>query len=746
MPFIDERADFEKELDACYSRWPADVSDLAAEIARRSAERPEWLPARRKALTYEVMSERCRVLVFRHLPFYFDLDAGQARHDLCSGGLARWFKQQPLGVELATAGRAWWKPCSDRGLSHGWPVLDDNHHCIGNDNVFRHGLRGLLAQVEDRKSSAADARESAELDAMAIGLRCLMRLAERFGEEAARMAASETDPLIRRRLLRIADTAPRVPADPPRTFYEALNTLAFMLETTQWMECNGVSILGHFDRILRPFYERDLAAGRITRDEAKDLISFLLAVSDVRFGMHRPGAHVGTNTTVMIGGCEPDGTPVFNDLTRMVVEAHCESRFIDPKINARISRAHPPEYFDLLAGAIASGGNSLCIFNDDVVIPANVRMGKAVEDCRLYVGGGCQENVLENTEVNSRATMYLNLAQTFLIGFAPQDWDFLVKRDGIPLASYEGCETYAAFHDVFLRNLAAVTAAHVAQRNRTEAQGWRYNPCPLQSTTLSDCIDKARDMMDGGARYNFGSISLAAIGTLIDSLYAVREVVYARRRLSLAELRAHLAADFEGQERLRQYLIRRVPKFGQENDSVRAFSAQVFADLARVTSGLPNTRGGRYEASLFAFRSFAQLSGKTGATPDGRKTGDMLSAGMSPSLLALGPRCSLGQILSSLEPLDLTQYPVVAVLDVKLPLAHTRRRAATVTPLLRRFLDAGGSVLQVNSVNPDLLLDARRHPDRHPDLVVRISGYSAYFNTLPPAVQDEVIDRTLAAT
>jgi len=460
---------------------------------------------------------------------------------------------------------------------------------------------------------------------------------------------------------------------------------------------------------------------------------------------HQHWEHAGTNTTVIIGGCDRDGTPVCNDLTRLIVEIRLELPYVDPKINARISREHPHDYFRLLAELTAGGDNGLAIFNDEVIIPANVQMGKALEDCRRYVGGGCQENLLENCEVNSRATIYLNLLQVFLAGFFPERLARFAARAGIRLRPYDGCAAFADMYAAFLENLRAVNDAHIDQRNRTEAEGWRYHPCPLHSATIDDCLDRAADMMAGGARYSFGSVSLTGVGTLVDSLYAVREAVFTRGDITLARLRALLATDFAGAEAERQYLIRRLPKYGREHPEMEAFTAQVFADLARVTSGKANTRGGRYEASLFPFRAFVPMGKITGATPDGRRAGEPLSPGMSPSPLALGGECSIGQVLDALKPLDLTLYPVVAVLDVKLP-ALRRVSPDVLVPVLHRFLANGGSVLQINCVDPAVLQEAKIHPERHPDLVVRISGYSAYFTTLPETLQDEVIARTLVTT
>jgi trans-4-hydroxy-L-proline dehydratase len=425
------------------------------------------------------------------------------------------------------------------------------------------------------------------------------------------------------------------------------------------------------------------------------------------------------------------------------LDTHRDLRLVDPKVNFRISANHPAECFAALARFIAGGGNTLSVFNDDVVVPANVRAGKAVEDSRLYVGGGCQENVLEHCEINSRATIYLNLAQVFLMGFFPQQNAAFCERAHFIPAGYMGCSSFETLYGAFLHNLKAVVDAHIAERNRTEAEGVRFNPCPLHSSMMDDCLPRQRDMMAGGCRYSAGSVSLTGIGTLIDSLFAVKTTVFERQTLSLEALARLLDANFSGENQQRFYLANRIPKFGQDEKNMRDFSARVFADAARVASGKENTRGGCYEASLFSFRSFTDFGMKTGATPDGRKAGEYLSPGMSPSPLALYHNLSVGQVLSAIEPLDLTDYPVVAVLDVKLPAAQGGIPMTAVASVLHRFLAAGGSVLQTNVVDQELLLDARIHPERHPDLLVRVSGYSSYFTRLDEAIQDEIIAREM---
>ncbi|NOZ22398.1 MAG: hypothetical protein GXP25_15060 [Planctomycetes bacterium] len=742
MSFLDERQLFEREFNEFYSTYPSDICEIRREMDKVSAGHPEWSPRRRKALIYETAARRCRAKVFRHFPFYFELQAGRSRNRWGMEGIGRWLIEQPFGDRLTRECEAWWQPCRSSGLSRGNPdVLDLDHHCVGYDNVLRFGLRGLIAKAEKRLAREASKEGREFLEATIIGNRALIAIADKFADEAESMLTGETDAAVRHRLERIADCARRVPGDPPQTFYEALNTILFMREILGSLEGIGESVLGHLDRMVWPYYQRDVAAGRMTRGEAKDLLRAFLAMTDAKFDFR--DRHE-TSTTVVIGGCDADGAIVFNEITRMIVEAYQELRLVNPKLQGRISPRHPQKYFDLLGELAARGTNVLAIFNDDVIIEANVRQGKSLRDCRLYVAGGCQENVLQNTEINSRASIFLNLPHVFLMGFFSDPWRWFAEREGIDLKRYDGCRSFDVFHAAFLANLEAVVGAHIDQRNRSEAQGGQFNPCPLHSATLDGCIEKGRDMMEGGCRYSAASVSLVGIGTLIDSLFAVREAVYHRKQLSLRQLRDMLERNFDGEEAFRRYLINRVPKFGQDDEEVRQFSARVFADVARVSSGRPNSRGGRYEASLFVHRAFADMGQKTGATPDGRRAGELLSQGMGPSLLSLGRTADIGQVMRAVGPLDLADYPIVAVLDLKLPLSPKGVGPDTIVPIIRRFLDSGGSVLQMNVVDSQALVDARQHPERHADLVVRVSGYSARFTALPEQIQEEIIGRTMA--
>ena len=740
MSFWEEHSRFRREFDEFYSTYPVDISRIEKEMDEISLQHPEWLPYRRKALIYETAAKRLDVQVFSHYPFYYEVKAGRPRSSWGFYGIGAWMLKQPFARQLAGECHAWKKPYVETHIFLGGDTVDLDHHCIGYDNVLTYGLSGLIARSEERLKTVETEREKSFLESTIIANRSLIAISVKFAKKAEEMLADESDPVIRARLERIADSARRVPADPPETFYEALNTILFMREASASLEGIGVSILGHLDRMLYPYYQKDIAEGLITHEEAEYLIRAFLAMTDAKFEIRQ---RKETSTTVVIGGCDARGSAVFNDVTRMIVEAYKELRLVNPKLNGRISAKHPREYFDLLANLVACGTNVLAVFNDDMVIKANVKRGKAVEDCRLYVAGGCQENMLQNTEINSRATLYLNLSQVLNFGLFPEKWKFFAEREGVELKTFESCNSFDEFYRVYMHNLKVVIDDLIDHRNHFESEGWRFNPCPLHSSTVSDCIANAKDMMEGGTRYSPGSFSLIGIATLIDSLFAIRETVFNSAEITLHEFRDILESNFETQEKFRQFLINRVSKFGQENDEIREFSARVFSDLARVSSGKKNSRGGIYEASLFVYRAFVDHGKKTCATPDGRRAGEYLSQGMSPSVLSLGQKYEIGGVLDALTPLDMTHFPVTAVFDLKLPIARGGCEPEVITSIIRRFLESGGSVLQMNVVDTETLLDAREHPERYPDLMVRVSGYTAYFSSLAEEIQDEIIHRTM---
>lgn len=711
-----------REFEEYYDAYVPLRGPLLAQQEILFAREKDADPHLRKAAMIELLCRECPVHVFRESPFFFEINCGKNRFTW--GGL-----DSPVsGFIRGKYAAEWLDPYGDAleadrdaGYMYGWnnPVGFD-HHCLGYDRLLAEGVEGMIARAEAALVSAGETSRPF-LEAVVRSCRALIALAGRFADRARELAAEETGEA-RAHYARIAETAARVPALPPRTFYEALAAIVFYRETVGTLEGIGVSTLGQLDRMLEPYYAADLDAGRITRQEALDMLGMLLAYTDARFAMRRQQQE--TSTTVMLGGCDREGHPVFGEVTRMVLEAEILGRYIGTKINCRISSAHPRAYMEAVAEVQLAGLPVLVLQNDDVLIPARVRQGQAEEDARLYAAGGCHETVLAGTEMHTRADTWINMPRLLLH----------------TLETCGDCPDFASFYAAFLTDARAYHEKIVALKNAAEARWSAIDPLPLYSAGIDDCIARGRDITSGGARYSSTSLSMVGAATLVDSLYALRELVWGEGRLSLAGLRTVLAGSFAGEEALRQYIIRRLPKFGDNSPELHVFAAGVLADLAGL-AGQKNARGGRYLPAFYPHDMFLRLGERTGATPDGRRTGAPLSRGCAPSEFV--EIASPLDVIRSLTEVDFTAYADSFCAELTLPLLKGEEGKRVLCALADGFLAAGGSSMQFNLLDRDELEAARRDPENHAGLIVRVCGYSEVFVHLRPEQQEEIIGRTI---
>jgi formate C-acetyltransferase len=733
-----------RELAEYYSRPAPGVEEIGREIRECCEAHGDESPCTKKSLIHEIIAGKCSLALFPHFPFFWEVSVGRNRRDWgCSSPLSSYLKETSVDRWLGAYQRDVRKYI-DAALFRGWSPVGYDHHCPGYDLIFEKGLLGLIARARERMA-LVDGRASAEaraerdfLEAVIRSNGALIGLANRFAGEAEHLLAGDQDEEGRINLRRIAAAARRVPANPPETFYEAIAVILFIRETYGSLEAFAQSTFGQIDRLLYPYYEKDLRAGRITREEAFALIHALLAFTDAKFGINDT-FFSETSTTVVIGGCDRRGTVVFNEVTRMVVQACIENRYIGTKIIARISGGHPEEYFSLLAEFTASRANILVMPNDDVLIPANRRWNKAAGDARLYVGGGCHEMVLANTEVNTRADSWVNLPGLFLRTLAPQSDtpDLPEFKSGADSPDFE--TFYAACMDNVQRFHNIITAA----KEKYEKQWNCFDAAPLYSASILDCIENARDVTAGGARYNSISLSMVGAATFIDSLYVVKRIVYDEKRINLGELWNVLSDDWRGQETLRLYIINRLPRYGTGNPEMDGFADRVLRDLSKK-AGQPNGRGGVVSPAFYPHDTFIGFGLGTQATPDGRRRGAYLSRGIAPSEFT-GVR-SVTDIVRSLNVFDLTLFPESMATEITLPLSVSSRHGIdSVAALIKTFAQSGGSTLQINVLDRETLIRAREEPEKYPNVVVRICGYSQAFNSLSDQQKDEVISRTARA-
>lgn len=723
MELMKKLALTQQEFEAYYSSYdPCTQVLLDKEEAIYAAHKDEPSPLL-KSRMIKMMSEECPVHLFRHSPFFHEFSSGRERHTW--GGL-----QSPVGSFMHEKNADKWlllyggemRPYREENFVYGWnnPVGVD-HFCLGYDTILQEGLEGILARAEAALLQETDARKRAFLAAAADSLKSLLHLEARFAAEAHRLAEIAADEEERAHYLRIAKAAEQVPAKPPRTFYEGLCAVVFCRESIGTLDGIGVSTFGHLDRMLGELYEADLAQGRITEEEGKWLFHVLLSYTDVRFDAKIQ--YNETSTTMILGGCDTQGTPVFNDVTRCILHAVLEGRYISTKINCRISSAHPEAYFDLLATVQTANIPVIVMQNDDTLIASRVRRGQAVEDARLYVSGGCHEIVLANTEVNTRADTWISLPRLVL-----------------KTMEREQPETWEAFYQLYLADVKDFIEDVVAKKNKYEAFWYTYAPIPLASATLTGCIESGKDLTEGGTKYASTALSLLGTATMVDSLYAIRHLVYETKQLTMAEYRAIVADNFEGQERLRSYIVRKLPKFGTNDPELNEFGAKLL-DTISTFAGQKNARGGDYLPAFYPHDIFRFLGLTTPATPDGRKANTPLSRGCSPSefIEIKNPL----DIVSGLSAIDFTAFAESFCAEITLPRMEETTGKTIFKTLIHAFLDNKGSTLQFNMIDKDLLLEAQRDPENHGDLIVRVCGYSAVFVTLSPEQQAEVIGRAI---
>ena len=730
------------------------VHPLTEEFARFQTEHPDdGAHFRLKAFLYRRIAEYLTPHLFAHSPFYFATDivpSDWENNDACPA----FFMLQlpaPRGTEEEEHLKAAYAKLFGHGL--GFADLVDRWHFSPNyTKLLRVGFKGVYDEIQEELARAQDDTERDFLKTAEAGVLAIKSVAEKFAS-AARKALETPDATEeeRRNWQLVAETAPRVPWLPPRTFYEGLETLLFVREIGNIFDGIHLDIVGHPDRQLWPLYQRDLQEGRLTRDEAYRLVRMFLLVNhfkqpgDENFeeavfswreeekGVQRKPMDVVNeiNATLVLGGCDSDGARVCNDLTMMFLQAHREDNLIFPKLLCRYDSQAPQAYLDAINRDFLGARSVMALVNDEAIIPAQVSAGKKVEDARLYQVGGCWEITLEGMEDSSGVTTYFNLGKLMELSVTPPDdarEDFLPLEDG------------GDFEDVFARFMANLRHVMEIRCRAIGAAGpyeIRKNPCPLFSAMLSDCVRNRRDYSYGGGRYNPHANPFFAFANAVDSLMAIKRLCFTEG-IPLKGLMAAVRNDWKDEEELRQRAIR-APHWGDNCPETNEIARRLYEEICRSGDGIPNERGGGWQTAFYVYRPLINMSRKTGATPDGRHDGDWLAQGITPS--RIHKDLAITDTVNAFATLDARLAPGSRVLDLNIPLNAATPESLDALERIAARQCVG--MLQLNCVSREQLLDAQAHPERYPDLIVRLYGYSARFVTLPKLYQDEFIARTI---
>jgi pyruvate formate-lyase/glycerol dehydratase family glycyl radical enzyme len=646
-----------------------------------------------------------------------------------------------------------WKAAYERGLftefmeqrAPGHTVLDGKIYSKGMLD-FKHDIDAALGTLDFENDPEAY-RKKEELRSMAICVDALVTFARRHAEKAEAMAAATFDQTRRAELEHIAAVCRHVPAHAPRNFHEALQYywfvhLGVITELNPWDSFNP----GRLDQHLYPFYRRGLDEGTLTREVARELLQCFWVKFNNQPAPPKVGVTAAESSTytdfanINSGGLRADGKDGVNDVTFLVLEVVDEMKLVQPSSNIQLSIKNSDEFLKKACAIVRHGRGQPSMFNADCVVEELLRQGKSIEDARDGGTSGCVETGAFGKE-SYILTGYFNLPKVFEItlhnGVDPRTGTEIGIRTGNPGAF----QSFGGLMDAFRRQLKHFIDIKVRGSNVIERLYAEYMPVPFLSVLIDDCIKNGKDYNDGGARYNTNYIQGVGIGTLTDSLAAIKYHVFDNEALPLEQLVDILDNDYDGQEKVRQMMLNKSPKYGNDDDYADSIMQEIFESFYCEVNGRKNTKGGVYRIDLLPTTCHVYFGSVTGATPDGRKAWTPLSEGISPVQGA--DRHGPTAVLNSAAKMDhartggtlLNQKFTPQVLDGEKGLDGLAR-------LVRTYFKLGGHHIQFNVVSAQTLRDAQAHPENYRDLIVRVAGYSDYFCDLGKALQDEIIART----
>jgi len=646
-----------------------------------------------------------------------------------------------------------WKDAFDAGVFTEFMEQRAPGHTVLDDKIYTKGMLDFKKEIEVQISRldffndphAVQKRE--QLKAMGIAAEALIILAQRHAEYLNQLAGHEKNKTRRQELLQMAEICNQVPARAPRTFWEALQYywfvhLGVITELNTWDSFNP----GRLDQHLLPFYRSDLHKGILTGEKARELlqtfwIKFNNQPAPPKIGVTAQESSTYTDFALInLGGVKSDGSDAVNELSYLILDVIEEMRLLQPSSMVQVSKKNPDRFLKRALGIIKTGFGQPSIFNTDAIVQELIRQGKNITDARNGGASGCVEAGAFGKEAYI-LTGYFNLPKVLEITLHSGLDPCTGKMIGLDTGDPEKFATYDELWDAYKKQLNYFIDIKI-KGNRIIEQLWAgYLPAPFLSVLIDDCIKNALDYNAGGARYNSSYIQGVGIGTMTDSLSALKYQVYDHQKINLNEFRSALQKNFEGSDSFRQELLQKTPKYGNDNEYADEILKQVFEAYFQAIDGRPNVKGGHFRINLLPTTVHVYFGSVIGATPDGRKAGEPLSEGISPVQGAdkKGPTA----VLKSAAKIDHLRTGGTLLNQKFSPqLLANDSGIEKMAQLIRTYFRMDGHHVQFNIVTAATLREAQQHPEKYRDLIVRVAGYSDYFVDLSLSLQEEIIRRT----
>lgn len=626
-------------------------------------------------------------------------------------------------------------------------------HTVCGDIIYRKGFADLKKDIEkeianlDFLNDKEAYDKKADLEAMAISCEAMIIFGKRYAELARKMAAETTDEQRKKDLLLIAENCDVVPEHAPKTFHQAIQMYWFVHVgiTTELNTWDAFSP-GRLDQHLNPFYEKDVEEGRLTREGAQELLECMWvkfnnqpAPPKVGITLKESGTYadfVNLNT----GGIRPDGQDGVNEVSYIILDVMDEMKLVQPSSNVQISRKTPQKFLKRACEISRKGWGQPAFYNTEAIIQELLNAGKTIEDARLGGTSGCVETGCFGKEAYV-LTGYMNLPKILELTLNNGFDKYTGKQVGIETGDPREFKTYEELFEAYKKQLHYMVDVKVRGNAIIEKICAEHMPCPLMSSIVDDCIAKGKDYQRGGARYNTRYIQGVGIGTITDSLAAIKYNVFDNEKFSMDTLLKAMEANFEGYEAELNMVKNKTPKYGNDDDYADDIMKEVFNLYHGEVTGRPTVNGGEYRVDMLPTTCHVYFGEVMGASPNGRLAEKPVSEGISPE--KGGDTNGPTAVIKSCAKMDhlitggtlLNQRFAPSVVQGEEGLDN-------MANLIRAYFNMDGHHIQFNVFDKNVLLAAQKNPDEYKDLIVRVAGYSDHFNNLSRALQDEIIGRT----
>jgi len=625
--------------------------------------------------------------------------------------------------------------------------------------ILRVGLNGILEEVKQRRqrldqeymaesmTGVEFVRKKDELDAMALSLEAAVRWAKRYAEMARETAVKESDPARKSEMEAIADICERVPENPARTFQEALQSYWFIHLIINFIEIPMVGTGIRFDQVMNPYYEKDVEAGRIDRDQAQELVEFLIVKFQETGFLHAPlwsgfgGGTLGYQT-VTLGGVDAQGRDITSEMSYILLDAVKTVRAIVPPLALRWHDDMPRELVRKSIEVLASGMPQPAIFNDKVNLPRLVELGCPIEDAREYSINNCMVPTIPGKNFNHISAWAAGVPLPMCLNAAldiPDPIPFY-KKAGPNRIDPRTIGSVEELLDATVENYKWVIHRLVLIGNISDALYKEYAPRPFLSTMIDECIDRAEDVRDWNYQPDYRDVTLFGLNTVADSLAAIKKLVFDGKKVSMEELVQAVRNNWQGHEKLRSLCLT-APKFGNDDDYVDLISLEFARRISEETMKCKTNLGSPVIPDGTASTAWWSFGRVCAATADGRLAGDPFNDGTISPMTGRdqkGPTAVLKSV-SKVDPMKTWNH---LFNQTVVPEYLTGPNAELFAQYLKTFGDLGIHHIQFTTVGRDLLEDAQKRPENYPNLMVRVAGFAAYFIDLDKNLQEAIIDRT----